>query len=58
MFTIPKPMKCPKCGTTGYFDSARPCKKCLDEFIRQHVPVMVHDPDGKPYDPKSQATLD
>ena len=57
-FILPAAVKCPKCDYTGHAlrETAKGgyCPKCFDEFIQQHVPRLVPDPDGKQFDPNSQ----
>lgn len=54
----PNPIKCPKCDYKGHGQLLTRyrtyCPVCLDDFIRQHVPELVPDPEGKPFDPNSQ----
>jgi hypothetical protein len=55
MYRVPQPYICPKCKTKTH--STEPdsvCMKCFAEFIAKHVPKVVPDPDGKPFDPSSQ----
>ncbi|KTB91509.1 hypothetical protein [Pseudomonas syringae] len=53
----PSAIKCPKCDYKGHGQLIttravyRP--QCFDDFIRQHVPVLVPDPEGMPFDPSS-----
>ncbi|CZT29877.1 hypothetical protein PCPL58_3421 [Pseudomonas cerasi] len=51
----PSAIKCPKCDYKGHVQlittRAVYCPQCFDDFIRQHVPVLVPDPEGKPFDP-------
>ncbi|POQ05709.1 hypothetical protein CXB42_04960 [Pseudomonas syringae pv. syringae] len=53
----PAAIKCPKCDYQGHGQlittRAAYCPQCFDDFIRQHVPLLVPDPDGKPFDPNS-----
>ncbi|KPY89140.1 MULTISPECIES: hypothetical protein [Pseudomonas syringae group] len=55
---IPAAIKCPQCDYKGHGQLTTRyrtyCPVCYDEFIRQHVPEMVPDPEGKPFDPNSQ----
>ncbi|WP_122499923.1 hypothetical protein [Pseudomonas viridiflava] len=55
---LPSAIKCPKCDYKGHGQLLARyrtyCPACFDEFIRQHVPELVPDPDGKPFDPNSQ----
>ena len=52
MFIVPKPYICPACKTKTHSSAPNPvCMKCYAEFIAKHVPTMVPDPDGKPFDP-------
>lgn len=57
-FNIPAAVKCPKCDYTGHelrlTTQTSYCPKCFEEFIQQHVPRLVPDPDGKQFDPNSQ----
>ncbi|KWS33142.1 hypothetical protein [Pseudomonas syringae] len=54
---LPSAIKCPKCDYKGHgrltTQQRAYCPVCFDEFIRQHVPVLVPDPEGKPFDPSS-----
>ncbi len=54
----PGAIKCPKCDYRGHGQlittRAVYCPQCFDDFIRQHVPELVRDPEGKPFDPNSQ----
>ncbi len=54
----PNAIKCPKCDYRGHGQLLTQyrtyCPVCFDEFIRQHCPELVPDPDGKPFDPNSQ----
>ncbi|AHG41083.1 hypothetical protein N018_13015 [Pseudomonas syringae CC1557] len=56
-FVHPSAIKCPKCDYKGHGQLTTKyrtyCPVCFDEFIRQHVPELVHDPEGKPFDPNS-----
>lgn len=56
VFIIPQPVVCPKCGHKQYSHQAGSCPACFAAFIAQHVPTMVPDPDGKPFDPNKQTT--
>ncbi|RMR34504.1 hypothetical protein ALP36_04275 [Pseudomonas syringae pv. coriandricola] len=53
----PGAIKCPKCDYRGHGQlittRAVYCPQCFDDFIRQHVPELVRDPEGKPFDPSS-----
>lgn len=55
---LPSAIKCPKCDYKGHGQLLTRyrtyCPACFDEFIRQHVPELVPDPDGKPFAPNSQ----
>ncbi len=55
---LPSAIKCPKCDYKGHGQLLTRyrtyCPACFDEFIRQHVPELVPDPEGKPFDPNSQ----
>lgn len=55
---LPSAIKCPKCDYKGHGQLLTRyrtyCPVCFDEFIRQHVPELVLDPEGKPFDPNSQ----
>ncbi|WP_421667150.1 hypothetical protein [Pseudomonas syringae] len=57
-FSHPSAIKCPKCDYKGHgkllTKRAIYCPQCFDDFIRQHVPELVHDPEGNPFDPNSQ----
>ncbi|MGN2430283.1 hypothetical protein [Pseudomonas syringae] len=56
-FVHPSAIKCPKCDYKGHGQLTTKyrtyCPVCFDEFIRQHVPELVHDPEGKPFAPNS-----
>ncbi|KAA8692144.1 hypothetical protein F4W67_23760 [Pseudomonas caricapapayae] len=56
-YIIPAAITCPKCDYKGHGQlittRAVYCPQCFDDFIRQHVPVLVPDPEGKPFDPSS-----
>ncbi|MHB9829586.1 hypothetical protein [Pseudomonas syringae] len=56
-YIIPAAIKCPKCDYQGHGQlittRAVYCPQCFDDFISQHVPVLVPDPDGKRFDPNS-----
>ena len=56
-FAHPSAIKCPKCDYKGHGQlittRAVYCPQCFDDFIRQHVPALVPDPEGKPFDPNS-----
>ncbi|MDP5165523.1 hypothetical protein PSYAP_010015 [Pseudomonas syringae pv. aptata str. DSM 50252] len=53
----PNAIKCPKCDYKGHGALTTRyrtyCPVCFDEFIRKHVPELVPDPEGKPFDPTS-----
>ncbi len=55
---LPNAIKCPKCDYKGHGQLQTRhrsyCPACFDEFIRQHVPELVPDPEGKPFAPNSQ----
>ncbi|KPY09513.1 Prophage PssSM-02, Orf6 [Pseudomonas savastanoi pv. nerii] len=55
---FPSAIKCPKCDYKGHAQLTTKrrayCPVCFDEFIRQHVPELIPDPEGKPFDPNSQ----
>ncbi|NAS95008.1 hypothetical protein CU664_11645 [Pseudomonas syringae pv. actinidifoliorum] len=57
-FIFPSAIKCPKCDYKGNSHLTTQyrayCPVCFDEFIRQNVPELVSDPEGKPFDPNSQ----
>ncbi|MFW3163991.1 hypothetical protein WBQ28_05620 [Pseudomonas syringae pv. syringae] len=57
-FAHPSAIKCPKCDYKGHGQLTTRyrtyCPVCFDEFIRQNVPELVPDPEGKPFDPNSQ----
>nr|WP_225694438.1 hypothetical protein [Pseudomonas amygdali] len=54
----PSAIKCPKCDYKGHgqliIQQRAYCPVCFDDFIRQHVPELGPDPEGKPFDPNSQ----
>lgn len=54
MFLIPQAYKCPDCAHTTYSQGAPFCPECYRKFIAKHVPVMVPDPEAKPYNPNDQ----
>ncbi|ONN71714.1 hypothetical protein BVL52_08710 [Pseudomonas oryzihabitans] len=47
----PTPQKCPQCGFHGYARGENFCPKCMDAFLKTHVPKTVADPGAKPFDP-------
>ncbi len=57
-FIVPASVKCPKCNYTMH--AAAPshaetfCPKCYSDFLRLHIPVMVPDPSGNPFNPNDQ----
>ncbi|MCL6305599.1 hypothetical protein QQL38_14340 [Pseudomonas syringae] len=57
-FSHPSEIKCPKYDYKGHGQllttRAIYCPQCFDDFIRQHVPELVPDPEGNPFDPNSQ----
>jgi hypothetical protein len=56
-YILPAAIKCPNCNYKGLGQlittRAVYCPQCFDDFIRQHVPLLVPDPDCKPFDPNS-----
>jgi len=57
MYIVPRPYICPVCKTKSYSNQpASACMKCFAEFIAKHVPTVVPDPDGKPFDNNSQVS--
>lgn len=55
MFRIPQPYICPACQTRVYStDPDSTCMKCFSDFIAKHVPKVIPDPKGKPFDPNKQ----
>lgn len=54
MHKVPQPYICPVCHTKMYAEKPNAaCMKCFAEFVLKHVPMVVPDPDGKPFDPAS-----
>jgi len=55
-FIMPKSIKCPKCNYTMHANQGETfCPKCYSDFLRLHIPVMVPDPSGTPFNPNDQA---
>ncbi|KEZ72819.1 hypothetical protein C5I_0117230 [Pseudomonas syringae pv. syringae FF5] len=56
-YIIPAAIKCPKCDYKGHGQLTTRyrtyCPVCFDEFIRNNVPELAPDPEGKPFDPNS-----
>ncbi|PBQ00188.1 hypothetical protein CCL24_03440 [Pseudomonas congelans] len=56
-YILPAAIKCLKCDYKWQgqliTNCAVCCPKCFDDFIRQHVPLLVPDPACKPFDPSS-----
>lgn len=58
MFMIPKAVKCTKCGHKEYSNGAEPlCSKCLHDFLKEHIGVMVKDEDAPPYNPNQNTAF-
>ncbi|MHB9390184.1 MULTISPECIES: hypothetical protein [Pseudomonas syringae group] len=56
-YIAPAAINCPKCDYKGHGQlittRAVYCPQCFDDFVRQHVSVLVPDAEGKPFDPNS-----
>ncbi|POY82291.1 hypothetical protein BKM09_027370 [Pseudomonas amygdali pv. morsprunorum] len=55
-YIAPAAINCPKCDYKGHgqhYDPRCLRPQCFDDFVRQHVPVLVPDAEGKPFDPNS-----
>lgn len=54
-FIVPESVKCPKCNYTTHANQGETfCPRCYADFLRLHIPVMVPDPCGKPFNPNEQ----